>query len=213
LLPQKKGSWYYVSFIDEHTHYYWFYLIKHYFEFFKIYIVFRALVKTQHSAVIKCFRCDLSGEYTSNKFYALFVLNRTIHQTLCTNTLEQNGIAKRKYKHIVENVCSFLLFIFVPNMFWDEVVLTAIGLINTISSSYTLCFSPFEKLYGYTLDYFFFRVFSYTYFILLPHIECNKLSSRSNIYIFLGYGEGKKRYHYFNPITWKLYVSQYYKET
>jgi len=175
--------------------------MKHHFKIFKIYIAFRALVKTQHSAVIKCFRCDLSGEYTFNKFYELFVLNKTIHQTLCTNTLEQNGIAKKKYRHIVETVCSFLLFISVPNVFWDEVVLTAICLINTILSSYILGFSHFEKLYAYNLDYSFFRVFCYTYFILLPHIECSKLSSRSNIYIFLSYAKSKKGYRYFDPIT------------
>ena len=42
--------------------------MKHCFEFFEIYKAFRALVKTQHSSVIKCFSCDLGGEYTSNKF-------------------------------------------------------------------------------------------------------------------------------------------------
>ena len=167
--------------------------MKHHFEFFKIYTLFRALVKTQHSTVIKYFRCDLSVEYTSNKFYELFVLDKNIHQTLYTNTPEQNGIAERKYMQIVETVCSLLLSIFVPNVFWGEVVLTAMGLINIILSFYILSFSPFKKLYPYTPDYFFFRVFCYTCFILLPRIECSKLSSQSNIYIFLGYGEGKKK--------------------
>ena len=37
-------------------------------EFFEIYTTFRVLVKTQHSAVIKYFRCDLGEEYTFNKF-------------------------------------------------------------------------------------------------------------------------------------------------
>ena len=60
----KGGSRYYVSFIDDHTCYYWVYLIKHRSEFFEIYATFRALIKTQHSAVIKCFRYDLGGEYT-----------------------------------------------------------------------------------------------------------------------------------------------------
>jgi hypothetical protein len=54
----KRGSWYYVSFIHGHTRYCWVYLMKHYSEFFEIYTAFRALVKTQHSAIIKCFRCD-----------------------------------------------------------------------------------------------------------------------------------------------------------
>jgi hypothetical protein len=42
--------------------------MKHRFEFFEIYTAFRALVKTQHYVVIKCFKCDLGGKYTSNKF-------------------------------------------------------------------------------------------------------------------------------------------------
>jgi len=65
----KRGSRYYVSFINDHTRYYWVYLMKQCFEFYEIYTVFRALVKTQHSTVIKCFRCDLGGEYTFDKFY------------------------------------------------------------------------------------------------------------------------------------------------
>ena len=38
--------------------------MKHHSEFFEIYTAFRALVKTQHYAIIKCFRCDLGEEYT-----------------------------------------------------------------------------------------------------------------------------------------------------
>lgn len=37
--------------------------------------MFRVMVITQHHATIKCFSCDLSGEYTSNKLsYILLVL-------------------------------------------------------------------------------------------------------------------------------------------
>ena len=64
----KGGSRYYVSFVDDFTRYTWVYLMKRRSDFLSIYRDFRALVKTQHSAVIKCFRCDLGGEYTSNDF-------------------------------------------------------------------------------------------------------------------------------------------------
>jgi len=50
----KEGSRYYVSFIDDHTRYCCVYLMKHRSEFFEIYAAFRALLKTQHSAMIKC---------------------------------------------------------------------------------------------------------------------------------------------------------------
>lgn len=73
--------------------------MKHRSEFFEIYTALRALVKTQLSSVIKCFRCDLGGIYTSNKFCELFALDETIHQTSCIDTLEQNDVAKRKHRH------------------------------------------------------------------------------------------------------------------
>jgi hypothetical protein len=82
-------------------------------------------------------------------------------------------------------------------------------LINKISSSHTLGFSPFEKLYGYAPDYSSFRVFYCTCFVLYPHVEHSKLSTQSVICVFLSYGEGKKRYCCFNLVTQKLYVSHH----
>ena len=127
--------------------------------------------------MIKCFRCHLGGEYTSNKFYQLFSLDGTIHQTSCTDTPEQNGVAERKHRHIIETARSLLLFAFVPCEFWGEAVFTAVSLINTIPSSHSSGLSPFEKLYGYVPDYFSFRVFGCTCFVLRPHVEQSKLSS------------------------------------
>ena len=46
-------------------------------------------------------------------------------------------------------------------------------------------------------------------FVLRSHIEHYKFPSRSTICVFLGYGEGKKRYCYFDLITQKLYVSRH----
>jgi hypothetical protein len=97
----------------------------------------------------------------------------------------------------------------VPSEFWEEAILTSVSLINTISSSHSSVLSPFEKLYGHVPNYSSFRVFGCTCFVLLPHAERSKLSSRSAICVFLGYGEGKKGYRCFDPITHKLYVSHH----
>ena len=56
-------------------------------------------------------------EYTSNKFYELFALDETIHQTSYVDIPEQNGIVERKHRHIVETACSLLLSAFVLNVF------------------------------------------------------------------------------------------------
>lgn len=71
--------------------------------------MFSTMVKTQHNVVIKCFRCDLGGEYTSNKFSELFAYDGTIHQTSCNNTPLHNGVVERKHNHILENARSLLL--------------------------------------------------------------------------------------------------------
>ena len=63
-ITTRGGSRYYVSFIDDYTRYCWVYLMKRRSDFFDIDKTFHTFVKTQHSAVIKCFRCDLGGEYT-----------------------------------------------------------------------------------------------------------------------------------------------------
>jgi len=75
----KGGSRYYVSFIDDYSRYCWVYLMKKRSEFFGIYLMFRAMVKTQHNVVIKCFRSNLGGEYTSNQFSELLDYDGTIH--------------------------------------------------------------------------------------------------------------------------------------
>jgi histone deacetylase 1/2 len=139
----------------------------------------------------------------------LLALDGIIHQTLCTNTPEQNGVIERKHRHIIKIVRSLLLSASIPIEFWREAALKTVSLINIITSSHSSGLSHFEKLYGYVPDYSSFGVFCCTCFVFRPHIEHIKLSSRSTICVFMGYGEGKKEYCCFDPITQKLYVSRH----
>ena len=141
--------------------------------------MFRAFVETQHNVVIKCFRCDLGGEYTSNKFFELLVSNGIVHQTSFTDTPEQNRLAERNRHHIIETTHSLLLLAFLLSEVRAEVILTIVHVIKRILSSITLGLSLFEKLYGCPLDYFVLRVFGSTSLVIHPHVEHNKLSSRS----------------------------------
>ncbi|KAJ9548119.1 hypothetical protein OSB04_020662 [Centaurea solstitialis] len=208
-VSSKGGSKYYVSFIDDYTRYTWVFLMKRRSDFFLVYSNFRALIQTQHSAVIKCFRCDLGREYTSNDFTLLLASDGTIHQSSCTDTPQQNGVAERKHRHLVETARSLLLSSGVPSVFWGEALLTATYLINRIPTAHNSSLSPFEKLYGESHDYSFLRVFGCTCFVLRPHVERNKLSSRSALCVFLGYGIGQKGYRCFDPVSQKLYVSRH----
>jgi len=101
-------------FIDDHTRYCWVYLMKYHFEFFEIYTAFRAIVKTQHSNVIKCFSYDLGGEYTSNKVYELLTLDGTIHQIRIQIILSKMALLKENIGTLLKLLvlsCSLLLFL------------------------------------------------------------------------------------------------------
>ena len=80
---------------------------------------------------------------------------------------------------------------------------------NPILTSHNSCLSPFEKLCGHAPNYFALCVFRCTYFVLKPHNKHAKLSTKSNLYMFLGYGLGQKKYHCFIPVSKKLYVSHH----
>ena len=95
---------------------------------------------------------------------------------------------------IVETARSLLLSTYVPSEFWGEGVLTIVTLINTIPSSHISGISHFGKLYRYAPDYSFFRVFGCPCFVLKPHVERSKLSTRSIISVFLSFSEGQKGY-------------------
>ena len=208
-IPTKGGSRYYVSFIDDYTRYCWVYLMKRRSEFTGIYTAFQAYVKTQHSTVVKCFRSDLGGEYTSGDLSDIFVCDGTVHQSSCTDTPQQNGVAERKHRHIVETARSMLLSGGVPSDFWGEAVITSAYLINRIPTAHNSGKSPYAALFNHTPDYTHLRVFGCTCFVLRPHVERTKLSSRVAICVFLGYGVGQKGYRCYDPSSGKLYVSRH----
>jgi len=70
------------------------------------------------------------GEYTSNEFNILLASNGTIHQTSCVDILQQNDVAERKHRHLVEIARSFLLSANVPSVFLGEVILTKPHVMN-----------------------------------------------------------------------------------
>jgi len=73
-----------------------------------------------------------------------------------------------------------------------EAILTTTHVVNRILTSHNSGLSPFEKLYGHAPDYSALSVFGCTYFVLKPHVERTKLSAKSTLCVFMGYGLGKK---------------------
>uniref|UniRef100_A0A2N9GBB0 Integrase catalytic domain-containing protein n=1 Tax=Fagus sylvatica TaxID=28930 RepID=A0A2N9GBB0_FAGSY len=72
----------------------------------------------------------------------------TSHMTYDKGTPEQNGIAERKHRHIVETGLTMLLHAQLPKYLWVDAFTTAVYLINRLPSSVIQMQTPFYKLYG-----------------------------------------------------------------
>ena len=90
-----NGFRYYILFVDHYSRFTWLYLLKSKTEAFSKFVYFHALIKTQFSATIKCFRLDGGGEFTSNEFKSYLSQHGISHHLSCPYTPQQNGVVEK----------------------------------------------------------------------------------------------------------------------
>jgi transposase InsO family protein len=95
----------------------WLYQLKTKDEVFAVFQAFHAMVQTQFSSKIKILRSDNGGEFINQRFQAYFQQHGLLHETSCSQTPHQNGIAERKNRHILETACALLIEAMVPSCY------------------------------------------------------------------------------------------------
>ena len=109
---------YFVTFIDEKTKYTWITLLQSKDRVLDAFINFQNYVSNHYNAKIKILRSDNGGEYTSNAFKQYLSKHGMIHQTSCPYTPQQNGVAERKNRHLMEVARSMMFHMNVPKIYW-----------------------------------------------------------------------------------------------
>ena len=95
---------------------------------------FHNMIQNQFQTKIQVLRSDNAKEYFNSILGNYFLDNGIIHQSSCVDTPQQNGIAERKNRHLLEVARSLMFTNNVPKQFWGEAVLTATYLINRMPS-------------------------------------------------------------------------------
>ena len=139
---------YFVTVIDDYTRFNWIYFLRSKSEVFPMFKAFLALIETQFYAKIKILRSDSGGEYMSNEFQHFIQSHGIISQRSCPFTPQQNGVAERKNRHLLDVVRTLLIESFVPPRFWCEALSTAIYLINRLPSPNLDNASPYLRLFA-----------------------------------------------------------------
>ncbi|PRQ36654.1 putative RNA-directed DNA polymerase [Rosa chinensis] len=131
-----------------------------------------------------------------------------VHQTSCVGTPQQNEIAERKNRDLLEKTRALMFQMNVPKKFWSQGVLTATYLINRLPSRVLGFKSPLEMLKGRKIDLSHLKVFGCTCFVHIQAHQRDKLDPRADKCVFLGYSSTQKGYKCYNYVTRKLIVSR-----
>ena len=108
----------FVTFIDDFSRRTWLFLMKSRTELFSVFQKFFAVICNQFHTSIRILRNDNALEYLSAPFFTFLASHGILHQSSCAYTAQQNGLAKRKNRHLVEITLTLLLQHTVPQRFW-----------------------------------------------------------------------------------------------
>jgi transposase InsO family protein len=104
--------------------------MKHKGEVFQHFLNFKAMVEKEKGVNIKCLRSHGRGEYFSNEFDEYLKKQGIQRKYSCSYSPQQNGVAERKNKHIVEVARAMLNEKNLPNYFRAKAVATPFYIMN-----------------------------------------------------------------------------------
>lgn len=201
------GERWYVTFIDGFSRCTWLYLLKQKSEVFPAFKNFYTLVSNQYNACVKIFRTDNGTEYVNRDFNDFLSSHGIVHQTTCVNTAEQNGVAERKNRHLLEVARALMFKMNVPKFLWGEAVKTAAYLINRMPSRILNYRTPVECLSGVNSFIVPPKIFGCTCFVHDYRNATGKLDPRAIKCIFVGYSPTQKGYRCWSPSEKRFFVS------
>lgn len=201
----------FITFIDDHSRVCWVYLLKGKSDVCQVVKDFCTMVQNQYQTNIQVFRSDNGKEYFNTILDDFFLKNGIVHQSSCPNTPQQNGVAERKNRHLLEVARALLFSSKVPNYLWGEAVLTAAYLINRMPSkvlnfqtpinTFKECFPSTRVSTDLTL-----KIFGCIAFVH-EHKNVGKLEPRAIKCVFVGYSPTQKGYKCFDPKNKKMFVT------
>ena len=201
-----SGAEYLLTFIDDKTRYCWAYFLKNKSEVEAKFKEWKTMVELQHAKRVKILRSDNGGEYTSKQFEQYLKKEGIKHELTIPKTPEQNGVAERMNRTVVEMTRSMLHNM--PKKFWAEALSTAVYLRNRSPTTAVPDMTPYEALYGEKPDVAHLRQFGSTCYAHVPKDERRKLDSKARKCILLGYGDAMKGYRLYDESRLKVIHSR-----
>ncbi|GJZ74988.1 retrovirus-related pol polyprotein from transposon TNT 1-94 [Tanacetum coccineum] len=165
-ITSKSSFKYFVTFVDDYSRVTWLYLIK-----------------------------NRSEEYFSETFQSYMLQHGILHESSCVYRPAQNGVAKRKNRHLLEVARALLFQMTVPKPFWADDVSTTCFLINHMPFDVLGGNYPYSVLFPtkplFPIDP---KIFGSMCFVQDTQPNITKLDPKLLKCVFLGYSRIQKGY-------------------
>ncbi|MCO5578866.1 hypothetical protein L7F22_032713 [Adiantum nelumboides] len=206
--PSVGNSLYFVTFIDDFFRFCWVYPLKAKSDVFAVFQHYVSMVENETGCKVQTLRTDRGGEYMSGAFKDSLGKKGIKHQCTMPYTPQQNGVAERKNRSLMEMARCMLKAKSLPHKLWMEAVACVAHVLNRCPTRALKIITPYESWYDKKPSVSYLRVFGCLAYAHIPQQLRGKLDDKAVKLIFVGYSSGSKGYRLYNPATNKIFESR-----
>ncbi|GKB39661.1 putative ribonuclease H-like domain-containing protein [Tanacetum coccineum] len=150
---------------------------------------------------VKIIRCDNGTEFKNHAMNEFCAKKGIKREFSVARTPQQNGVAERKNRTLIEAARTMLADSLLPIPFWAEAVNTACYVLNRVLVTKPQNKTPYELLIGNSPSISFMRPFGCPLTILNTLDSFGKFNGKSNEGYLLGYSTSSKAFRVYNKRT------------
>ncbi|GJV46746.1 putative ribonuclease H-like domain-containing protein [Tanacetum coccineum] len=161
-------------------------------------------IENQINHKVKIIRCDNGTEFKNNDMNQFCGIKGIKREFSVVRTPQQNGVAERKNRTLIEAARTMLADSLLPTTFWAEAVSTACYVQNRVLVTKPHNKTPYELLHGRPPSISFMRPFGCPVTILNTLDPLGKFDEKADEGFFVGYFINSKAFRVFNTRTRKV---------
>ena len=204
----ESGKRYIINFIDDFSRKCWTFFLVEKSEALKVFKEFKVAAEREVGELLVCLRTDRGGEFNSKAFQDFCVENGIKRQLTTAYTPQQNSVAERKNRSLMNMVRCMMLGMNVPLKFWTEATQYAVHILNLSQPAILGEVTPSEKWCKHKLSVEHLRVFGCVAYALIPDERRTKLEEKSIKCVLFGVSKESKGYRFYDPVSKRIIISK-----
>jgi len=199
---------YILTFIDDYSRKMWSYFLHAKSEAFDTFKRFKAFVENATGYSIICLRTDRGGEFTSSEFNDYCSTYGIARQLTAAYSPQQNGVAERRNRTLMNMVRCMLAARDVPKEYWPEAANLATHVLNRCPTSALSSMTPEEAWTARKPSVEHLKVFGCIGHVHVPDVTRKRLDEKSIKCVYMGVSEESKASRMYDPITKRIIISR-----